>query len=134
MLLGILNKFENNSVFTEDESWMLFKIAAIAEACGWTLLIVGIGIERYILPGNHVSVLLAGRVHGLLFIVYLLAVVGLYPSLRWSRTKSIFALAASVPPYGTLLFEQWAQYMRNKSQFQIYSNVIIFSLICEQID
>lgn len=111
---------------------MLFKIAAITEAVGWTLLILGIGIEKYILPGNNVSVLLAGRVHGVLFLLYLIAAVGLYPTLGWSRKKSFFALLASVPPYGSLVFEQWAKYARDHSYFASYRNLIIYRILCEE--
>jgi integral membrane protein len=132
MLLSLIRKFESNQVFSEEEAWMLFRIAAILEACGWTLLIIGILFERYILPGNNVSVLLAGRTHGVLFLLYVLAAVGLYPNLNWSRKRSFIALIASVPPYGSLLFEQWAQYIRNRSSFKIYSRCILFALICEE--
>lgn len=130
-LMYLLEKFESNKIFSENESWMLFKIAAIAEACGWTLLILGIAIERYVLPGNQTSVLLAGRVHGMLFFAYAIASVGLYPTLNWSRKKSFIALLASIPPYGSLLFEQWAQYKRNIENLGTYSRCIIFNTIFE---
>ena len=130
-MLNLYRRFENNRVFSEEESWMLFKIAAIAEACGWTMLIVGIGIERYILPGNNVSVLLAGRVHGMLFLLYLIAVVGLYPTLKWSKQKSIIALLASVPPYGSLIFEQWALHVRNNKKFRINLNLTVYRILCD---
>jgi integral membrane protein len=129
MLLTLIRKFENNHVFTEDEGWMLFRIAAIAEACGWTLLICGIACERYILPGNPAPVVIAGRIHGVLFSIYALTAVGLYPTLGWSRKRAIAALCASVPPYGSLLFEQWAQHLRNSSQFKLYSRCVLLTLL-----
>jgi len=133
-LYAYFQRFENNAVFSESESWMLFRIAAIAEACGWTILITGILIEKYIIPGNNVSVLLAGRIHGLLFILYALAAIGLYPNLKWSRKKAFIALLASVPPYGSLLFEQWASYIRNNSEIKLLSDNLIYFSYCNNIE
>lgn len=131
-MLAVLRRFERNRVFTEADSWMLFRLAAIGEACGWTLLIAGIACERYILPGNDIAVLIAGKVHGMLFLLYALAAVGLYPTLRWSRRRAFIALLASVPPYGSLLFEQWAHHMRRSSQFRTYQYCLVLAALCEQ--
>jgi integral membrane protein len=133
LMLAVLRKFEHNRVFTPDEAWLLFRIAAIAEACGWTMLVSGIAIGRYILPGNTVPVLLAGRVHGMLFLLYALAAAGLYPSLRWSRWRALVALAASVPPYGSLMFEQWARHQRDQSQFKTYRCCIVLAALSEKL-
>ena len=129
MVAKLLYAFEHNHVFTEDESWLLFRIAAFAEAFGWTLLISGIAIERYLVPGNTIPVMIAGQFHGVLFLSYALASVGLYPTLRWSRPKAFFALLASIPPYGSLLFEIWAHTMRRQAEFQTYSYCIALSLL-----
>lgn len=112
-MVNFLKKFEENKVFTEDEAWFLFRIAAIAEAVGWTLLIAGIGLTRFVVH-NQIPVQLAGRFHGMLFLLYMLAAVGLYPALRWPRWKAFIALLASVPPYGSLIFELWASSRRKR--------------------
>jgi integral membrane protein len=124
---ALLRKFENNQVFNENEAWTLFRLAALAEAFGWSLLIIGIAIERFVFPGNHLAVLIAGRIHGLLFSLYALSSVGLYPALGWSRKKSLLALAASVPPYGSLLFERSAAYVRQNSQFKSYGQCVLLA-------
>jgi integral membrane protein len=121
------SRFENNKIFSEEEAWAIFRLAAIAEACGWSLLILGILFERYLTPGNHTLVLVAGRIHGLLFSLYALSAVGLYPALGWSRKKSLVALAASVPPYGSLVFERWAAHSRRASYFISYSHCILLA-------
>ncbi|HEX5455970.1 MAG TPA: DUF3817 domain-containing protein [Candidatus Saccharimonadales bacterium] len=126
---GLLEKFENNRIFTEDEAWALFRLAAIAEACGWTLLVIGIGFSDYVFPGNHTPVLLAGRIHGMLFLLYALASIGLYPALRWSRRRAFIALLASVPPYGSLAFEIWTSHTRRNEQFYIFRNCIALNLL-----
>jgi integral membrane protein len=111
---NLLKKFETNKVFTEAEGWFLFRVAAIAEAVGWSLLITGIGLTRYVVH-NQIPVQIAGQFHGLLFLAYVLAAVGLYPALRWSRPKAFVALLASVLPYGSLLFELWASSKRKRA-------------------
>lgn len=131
MLMSILHTFEHNHVFSEDEGWLLFRIAAFAEAIGWTLLITGIIYERYLMPGNDIPVQIAGQFHGVLFLTYTLAAVGLYPTLHWSRKRAVFALLASIPPYGSLLFEIWAHSLRRHAQFQAYSYCIALSLLSQ---
>lgn len=124
-----LNKFESNRVFTEGEGWALFRIAAITEAVGWTMLILGIMIEK--LTGSHIPVTLAGRTHGMLFVLYMIAAVGLYPTLKWSRLKALVALAASTPPYGSLIFEQWAGQVRAHNDFRDYRICVVFAQIAK---
>ena len=128
-MLSLLQRFERNQAFTETDSWMLFRLVAIAEACGWTMLIAGILCERYILPGNSIPVTIAGKIHGMLFLLYALAAVGLYPTLRWSRKRAFVALLASVPPYGSLLFEQWAHHMRRNAQFRAYRYCLALAVL-----
>jgi integral membrane protein len=125
----LLKKFEAKRPFTESEAWMLFRIAAITEACGWTLLITGILITKYITPHSSTALILAGRTHGMLFTLYLLAAFGLYPSLGWPRWQAIVALAFSVPPYGTLVFEQWASAKRHNAGFKTYRHFLVYNVL-----
>jgi len=132
MVIALFEKFERNQIFTEDEGWMLFRLAAIGEACGWTLLISGMAITRYILPGNNIPVMIAGQFHGILFLLYAAAAAGLYPTLRWSRKQALVALMASVPPYGSLLFEIWARHRFDSSEFRRYAYCIAFTLLSDE--
>ena len=108
---------------------MLFRMAAIAEACGWTLLILGILCKRFLTPGNNVPVLFAGQVHGMIFLLYLIAAAGLYPSLKWGRWRALLAIMASVPPYGSLLFEQWAAQQRRQTNLKNYGRFLLFTAL-----
>ena len=123
-----LKQFEAARPFTEEEAWLLFRIAAVAEACGWTLLITGILIGKYITPHNNTAVLLAGQTHGMFFLAYCVASLGLYPSLGWSRWRSITALIFSIPPYGSLIFERWAALKRGNSGFKTYRQFLIYTV------
>lgn len=127
--MGLLRKFETARPFREQEAWLLFRIAAISEAGGWTLLILGLLTKRFIVHGNNAPVLIAGQLHGTIFLIYLIAALGLYPCLGWSRKRAVVALAASVPPYGTLLFEQWASHRRHVSAFKTYHRVAVYNTL-----
>ncbi len=131
-LQRLVSMFERNKVFTDSEAWLLFRIGAIAEAVGWTLLITGIALQE--ITGSHIPVLIAGQIHGMLFFGYAAAAAGLYPSLGWSRWQAFCAVAASVPPYGSLLIEQWAHYQRMRRQAQVYSHAMAWTLLAQATD
>jgi integral membrane protein len=125
----LLTKFESYQLFSEKDAWSLFRLAAICEACGWTMLITGILLKRYVTVGNNVPVLIAGQIHGMLFLSYIVAVVVLYANLGWSRKRMLVAGMASVPPYGSLIFEQWAAYKRRSKALKTYRRVYVYGLI-----
>jgi integral membrane protein len=126
-----LERFETNTAFTENEAWGLFRLAAIGEACGWSLLISGIILKHFL--GNNDPVIIAGQIHGMLFFCYAVASLGLYPNLHWSRLRGLVALAASVPPYGSLLFEQWAAHKRRSTQLTTYRDCLVVKAIMQQV-
>jgi len=127
--MHLLRKFESNKVFSRGEAWTLFRLAAYGEALGWTLLIIGIGLQRYVWPGSQLPVYFAGRTHGLLFLAYMLAAAGLYPNLGWPRWKAAVAILASVPPYGSLAFEIWATFQQHSHDFETYRRCVAFALL-----
>jgi integral membrane protein len=129
MMYRLFKRFEAARPFTEDEAWLLFRLAAFGEAIGWTLLIAGIVIGRYVTPGNDTAVLIAGQVHGMIFFAYLAAAIGLYPSLGWPRFRGLLAVVFSVPPYGTLLFELWASRQRHNAGFKTYRHYLLYTRV-----
>lgn len=130
MAQSLIKRFEHNTLFTEPEAWLLFQIGAFAEACGWTLLIIGIAISHY--TGSNFAVIFAGQTHGILFLGYASAAVGLYPTLGWSRKKACIALVASVPPYGSLIFEQLASHIRSHRQFEAYRYFVLWIVLAQR--
>jgi integral membrane protein len=122
-----LEKYEQFRPFTEAEAWGIFRLAAIAEAVGWTLLISGILIGKYLTPHSGVAVQIAGHTHGIFFLIYITAVIVLYPSQGWSRRRTIVAGMASVPPFGSLMFEQWAAHKRNRSHLYRQVSLITYN-------
>lgn len=129
MLNRLLKRYENFRPFTENEAWGLFRIAAIAEACGWSLLILGIICKRYIVHGNNIPVLIAGQIHGTIFLTYIVAAIVLYPSLRWPRVQALTAALVSIPPYGTLIFELWAAHTRHTTAARTYWHCFVYATL-----
>jgi integral membrane protein len=124
-----LRAYRNFRPFTDEEAWMLFKLAAFGEAIGWTLLITGIILTDYVFGGNRIPVTLAGRTHGMLFLLYITAVLVLSPSLGWSWTKTFIAGLFSVPPYGTIIFEFWENRQRKHRELKTFSRFMVYRLI-----
>ncbi len=111
MTLAFLEKFERLELFSEREAWMLFRVAAFGEGIGWSLLGSAVLFGNRVLPHGD-AVKIAGQVHGTLFLLYLAITCAAYASLGWSRKRTIIAAAASIPPFGTLVFERWEAYRR----------------------
>ncbi|MDG4781208.1 DUF3817 domain-containing protein [Micromonospora sp. WMMD961] len=86
----------------------LFVAAAIAEACSWLALLVGM-LVKYGPPGNELGVKIFGPIHGGLFVAYVLLVLAVARLHRWSLLATAVALASAVPPFATLVYERWAR-------------------------
>jgi len=109
--------YERFTPFTDEEAWTLFRLAAISEAVGWSLLIIGIACENLPVWWHEIPVQLAGRIHGMLFLLYVVAVLVLSPTLRWPWYRIIIAGLFSVPPYGSLMYELWSAERRQRHAF-----------------
>ncbi|GIE99202.1 DUF3817 domain-containing protein [Paractinoplanes rishiriensis] len=91
--------------------YRVFRITAVAEAISWTGLLVGMYL-KYIPETTEAGVWLFGRLHGALFVAYLVAVLWVARAERWSLLRTVAGLAASIPPLTTLLFERWVSRRR----------------------
>lgn len=130
--LAPLRRLEATKPFAEHEAWWLFRAAALAEAAGWTILIAGILIRHYQLPGSRIAVPIAGQVHGTIFIAYFGVLLATYSSLNWSRRKFLAAIVAGIPPYGTLAFEQWAAWTRSNKNCRLQFRSIVLHALAPQ--
>lgn len=111
----VIAAYNQTQWFTDREAWFLFRVAAFGEAIGWSGLIVGILFDHYRWP-NHANVLLmAGRIHGMLFFIYIAAAAALSKSLNLTFRQFVLAVSASVPPYASLVFEQLLARDRRKA-------------------
>ncbi|GGM59083.1 DUF3817 domain-containing protein [Dactylosporangium sucinum] len=86
--------------------YRLFRLTAFAEAVSWTGLLIGMYL-KHVAEVTDAGVWLFGRLHGGLFVAYLVATLLVARAERWSFVRTAVALAASVPPLTTLLVERW---------------------------
>jgi integral membrane protein len=88
------------------QPYRVFRVTAIAEAVSWTGLLAGMYL-KHVAEVTDAGVWLFGRLHGGLFIAYLVATVWVARAERWSLLRTVVALLASIPPLTTLLVERW---------------------------
>ena len=84
-----------------------FRVAAVAEACSWVGLLIGMFV-KYVPETSEIGVKIFGPIHGAIFVAYVLVTLLAARVLRWSAGTTVLALAASVPPLVTIWFERWA--------------------------
>ena len=84
-----------------------FRFVAVLEAITWLALLIAM-FFKWVL-GHEEAVAVPGMVHGIVFVVFVVASVITAVQLRWSLTGTALALVSSIPPFGTLVFEWWAQ-------------------------
>lgn len=113
---GVIVKLYNATHwFSDKDAWMLFRLAAFAEAIGWTLLISAILYRHLSFEHADVFISISGRIHGLFFALYFVAVLLLARSMEWKGWRMLWALGAGVPPYGSLVFEKITAYQRKRN-------------------
>jgi integral membrane protein len=81
-----------------------YRAIAIGEAVTWTGLLLGMALKYgFDLP---VAVLIAGSVHGLVFVTYALTAALVGVNQRWSAGRIAFAVFTAVVPYATIPFDR----------------------------
>ncbi|WP_332643588.1 DUF3817 domain-containing protein [Aeromicrobium sp.] len=86
-----------------------FRTVAIAEAISWALLLSAM-FCKYVLEsepfGLHEGgVPVAGMTHGVIFIAYVITTIVTAVIFKWRPKTTLLALAASIPPFFTYVFE-----------------------------
>jgi integral membrane protein len=69
------------------------------------LLLLGVAMPLKYLAGMPQMVPVVGMLHGILFMLYVAAVVHASVELRWPPRRIVAALAASVLPFGPFVFD-----------------------------
>jgi integral membrane protein len=85
----------------------LFRAVAVAEACSWVGLLIGMYV-KYVPETTELGVKIFGPIHGGIFVAYLVIALVAARVLRWSAGTTLLALVAAVPPLVTVVFERWA--------------------------
>jgi integral membrane protein len=92
---------------TRDPVVSAFRVVAFAEALSWAGLLTGM-FFKYVVDAGEQGVHVFGPIHGAVFVAYVVLALLTWGRLRWSLPTAVLALAASVPPFCTVLFELWA--------------------------
>jgi integral membrane protein len=87
---------------------LLFRTVAVAEALTWVGLLAGMYV-KYVPETTELGVEVFGPIHGAVFVLYVAVALLTARQLRWSPGTTLLALAASVPPFATVVFEWWAR-------------------------
>lgn len=82
-----------------------FRLVGIAEGCSYLLLLF-IAMPLKYFAGIPDAVKYTGWVHGLLFVLFMLALLSVKINLNWSFKKSIIAFIASLLPFGFFIFDK----------------------------
>ena len=85
----------------------MFKAVALLEGLSWLGLLAGMYV-KHLADGGERGVQVFGPIHGGVFVAYVLLTVLVGRAHRWSAGTLLLGLAASVPPFATVLFERWA--------------------------
>ncbi|MCM3715401.1 DUF3817 domain-containing protein [Halalkalibacter oceani] len=81
-----------------------FRIISYLEGISF-LLLLGIAMPLKYWFDMPLAVTVTGMAHGILFVIYLLAVAYLMIAFRWSFMKGLLAVVASVVPFGPFIFD-----------------------------
>lgn len=86
----------------------LFRVVAVAEACSWVGLLVGM-FFKYVPETTELGVKVFGPIHGALFVAYCLVTLVIAGDQKWPLRRVALALVSSVPPLMTVWFDRFAE-------------------------
>lgn len=81
-----------------------FRYIALAEGLSFIILLA-IAMPLKYFAHIPIAVSIVGAIHGLLFVLYLMALVHVIFVHRWSIFRILGALLASIIPFGTFVFD-----------------------------
>ena len=82
-----------------------FRVIAICEGISFLVLLF-IAMPLKYFADSPQSVLIVGWIHGLLFILYMLALLNVKIKNRWSISKTLIAVVASLIPFGPFILDK----------------------------
>ncbi|WP_280298420.1 DUF3817 domain-containing protein [Nocardia neocaledoniensis] len=85
-----------------------FRFLAVLEALSWIGLLTGMAFKYLPAEGNEIGVKIFGPVHGVIFVLFVITALLTARELNWSWKTTVLALASSIPPLFTVIFEVWA--------------------------
>lgn len=89
-----------------DRSVERLRIIGLVEGISF-LVLMGIAMPLKYLAQMPVAVKYVGMIHGILFILYVLALGHATASRLWSPLKAMLLFVAAVVPFGTFVSDRW---------------------------
>lgn len=93
---------------TTSKAALAFKIAAFAEAVSWLGLLIGM-FFKWIVQSGDVGVRVFGPIHGTIFVLYVISLIAVSVTHKWTPKESLLGLFSSIPPLMTVWFERRAE-------------------------
>ncbi|WP_125616763.1 DUF3817 domain-containing protein [Specibacter cremeus] len=84
---------------------VFYRAVALAEAVTWTLLIAAM-LLKYVFDAGSLPVTIAGSIHGVVFITYLMTSVLVGVNQFWAKRTLVLAAATTFIPYATIPFDR----------------------------
>ena len=81
------------------------RLVALLEGVSY-LVLLGVAMPLKYVAGMPTAVRVTGLAHGLLFMLFLAAVAQVAMMARWPARRTLFALVASVVPFGTFVLDR----------------------------
>ena len=82
-----------------------FRLIALLEGASFLVLLF-VAMPLKYLAGMPLPTRIAGGVHGLLFVLFITALIRVAVGHRWSIGRSLTAFASSILPFGTFVFDR----------------------------
>ena len=83
------------------------RLRLIGMAEGISLLVLfGIAMPLKYIAGKPEAVTVIGWIHGLLFVLFMIAVIIVYDQRNWPFKKLVYAFLAAFLPFGTFIFDK----------------------------
>lgn len=86
-------------------SLRLFRLVALAEGVSFVVLLF-IAMPLKYLGGLPLAVRIAGSLHGLLFIAFVLALIQVSIARGWPVGRALLAFLSSIVPFATFVFDR----------------------------
>lgn len=110
-MCGMVTTLDENAAaasVTTSKPALAFKITAFAEAVSWIGLLIGM-FFKWVVQSGDFGVRLFGPIHGTVFILYVVSLIWVSVSHKWTTKESLLGLVSSIPPLMTVWFERRAE-------------------------
>ncbi|MQA30892.1 MAG: DUF3817 domain-containing protein [Luteitalea sp.] len=82
-----------------------FRVVALLEGASFIVLLF-VAMPMKYLAGMPLATRVAGSVHGLLFLLFLTALIRASVEYRWPVRRALAAFVSSILPFGTFVFDR----------------------------